>query len=90
MQQAVRRDDACCRVALFSLEEYESAKAAFEKGQFIDPNNSSLKTWIRKCAAELDGKIECQNLPMSASFHAAYLSSPTLRLTHTHIPICYL
>ena len=44
-----------CRVALFHLEEYETAKAAFETGQALDPNNSSFKTWIRKCAAEIDG-----------------------------------
>lgn len=41
-------------VALFHLEEYESAKAAFEKAQTLDPKNSSVKTWIRKCTAELD------------------------------------
>lgn len=44
-----------CRVALFHLEEYETAKAAFEAGQALDPNNSSFKTWIRKCAAEIEG-----------------------------------
>ena len=44
-----------CRVALFHLEEYESAKAAFERGQALDPKNSTFKTWIRKCAAEIDG-----------------------------------
>lgn len=41
-------------VALFHLEEYETAKAAFEAGQALDPNNSSFKTWIRKCAAEIE------------------------------------
>lgn len=41
-------------VALFHLEEYETAKEAFEAGLALDPKNSSFKTWIRKCAAEID------------------------------------
>ena len=45
-----------CRVALFHLEEYETAKEAFEAGLALDPKNSSFKTWIRKCAAEIDGR----------------------------------
>ncbi|DBA95298.1 hypothetical protein WJX82_009900 [Trebouxia sp. C0006] len=45
-------------VALFNLEEYESAKSAFEAGQALDPRNSTFKTWVRKCAAEMDDEVE--------------------------------
>lgn len=45
-------------VALFNLEEYESAKSAFETGQALDAKNSTFKTWIRKCAAEMDDEVE--------------------------------
>lgn len=58
---------AFCRVALFNLEEYESAKAAFEAGQALDTKNSTFKTWIRKCAAELDGAHSL--LPAQAPSH---------------------
>ena len=40
-------------MALFAEEEYESAKAAFEKGQSLDANNTQWRTWIRKCDTEL-------------------------------------
>ena len=43
-------------MALFSLEEYETAKIAFEKGLQYDNNNSQLKTWLRKCDAELEAE----------------------------------
>jgi suppressor of G2 allele of SKP1 len=41
-------------MAAFALEEFESAKASFEKGLEFDPVNSILKTWSRKCDAELE------------------------------------
>jgi suppressor of G2 allele of SKP1 len=44
------------RIASFELEEYETAKMAFEKGQQIDPENSAFKTWIRKCNAEMEAE----------------------------------
>ena len=47
---------------MFNLEEYESAKAAFEAGQALDSKNSSFKTWIRKCNAELDGESHTHSL----------------------------
>jgi len=43
-------------IALFSLEEFEAAKAAFEKGFQLDSSNSQFKTWIRKCSAEIDSE----------------------------------
>lgn len=45
-------------MAAFALEEFESAKASFEKGLEYDASNSTLKTWSRKCDAELEeGKL---------------------------------
>eukprot|EP01105_Mastigella_eilhardi_P005500 TRINITY_DN17199_c0_g1_i1.p2 TRINITY_DN17199_c0_g1~~TRINITY_DN17199_c0_g1_i1.p2 ORF type:complete len:402 (+),score=132.41 TRINITY_DN17199_c0_g1_i1:87-1208(+) len=43
-------------VAAFNLDEFETALAAFLKAQQLRPDdaNPSLKTWIRKCQAELD------------------------------------
>ena len=61
---------AFCRVALFNLEEYESAKSAFEAGQALDAKNSTFKTWIRKCAAEMDGAHSL--LPTQASAHNGF------------------
>lgn len=42
------------RIALFSLDEFEAAQAAFEDVQRLDPGNAPCKKWIRKCQAELD------------------------------------
>ena len=55
VSKTICQPGAFCRVALFNLEEYESAKSAFETGQALDAKNSTFKTWIRKCAAEMDG-----------------------------------
>jgi len=41
-------------MAQFALDEFESAKAAFVKGQELDASNATFKTWIRKCNAELE------------------------------------
>mmetsp|Transcript_2387 Transcript_2387/g.5677 ORF Transcript_2387/g.5677 Transcript_2387/m.5677 type:complete len:356 (-) Transcript_2387:136-1203(-) len=41
-------------MACFHLEEFATAKAAFEAGQKLDSGNATYKTWLRKCAAELD------------------------------------
>ncbi len=46
-------------MAAFALEEFESAKASFDKGLEYEPTNSTLKTWSRKCDAELEeGKFD--------------------------------
>jgi len=45
-------------IALFHLEEFESSKNAFEKGQSIE-SLDTFKTWIRKCNAEI--QTENQN-----------------------------
>lgn len=44
-------------VACFNMEEYATAKIAFEKGRMIDPSNNQFKTWIRKCNAELEDEM---------------------------------
>jgi suppressor of G2 allele of SKP1 len=43
-------------IACFELEEYETALAAFEKGASLDKTDSSFKTWIRKCQAEIESE----------------------------------
>jgi hypothetical protein len=59
----------------FAMEEYETAKAAFEKGQQLDHENATFKTWIRKCMAEME--IEGNtNKP----------SNPPENVTHTTVP----
>eukprot|EP00029_Vermamoeba_vermiformis_P010546 TRINITY_DN555_c0_g1_i1.p1 TRINITY_DN555_c0_g1~~TRINITY_DN555_c0_g1_i1.p1 ORF type:complete len:135 (+),score=27.01 TRINITY_DN555_c0_g1_i1:42-446(+) len=45
-------------MAAFALEEFESAKASFDKGLEYEPTNSTLKTWSRKCDAELEEERE--------------------------------
>jgi len=42
-------------IACFSLDEYETAKIAFEKGLALaqEKEKSSFKMWIRKCDAEI-------------------------------------
>ncbi|KAK9820252.1 hypothetical protein WJX72_008100 [[Myrmecia] bisecta] len=44
-------------VACFHLDEFESAKSAFEAGLALEPSSTQLKTWIRKCVAELDDEM---------------------------------
>ncbi|KAL3697591.1 hypothetical protein R1sor_011667 [Riccia sorocarpa] len=47
-QAHFRKGEAC-----FHLEEYSTAKDAFEAGLKVDPNNSKFQTWISKCDAKL-------------------------------------
>ena len=42
------------RIALFNLDEYESAKEAFEAAHSLDKRRET-EIWIRKCNAELEG-----------------------------------
>lgn len=74
----------CSRMALFKLEEYESAKAAFEKAQSLDSKNSSIKTWIRKCIAELDGELR-----HSYCLHCCLLSSCLCPKHFSFMHCCY-
>eukprot|EP00003_Mantamonas_plastica_P012679 TRINITY_DN2263_c0_g3_i13.p1 TRINITY_DN2263_c0_g3~~TRINITY_DN2263_c0_g3_i13.p1 ORF type:complete len:310 (+),score=134.02 TRINITY_DN2263_c0_g3_i13:1141-2070(+) len=47
-----KRVDGGVRMALFHMEEYESAQSALNQGQAIQ-DDKKFKTWLRKCAAEL-------------------------------------
>jgi len=73
-------------MALFSLEEYEAAKQAFEKGQTLDSSKSDFKTWIRKCEAELhvDGKATTVQVPKEAAPQPMVIT-PTSPPTQTPI-----
>lgn len=43
-------------MACFALDEFESAEAAFKKGQELDPNDPTFNTWLRKCKAEMESE----------------------------------
>eukprot|EP00244_Chara_vulgaris_P004255 TRINITY_DN1834_c0_g1_i3.p1 TRINITY_DN1834_c0_g1~~TRINITY_DN1834_c0_g1_i3.p1 ORF type:complete len:363 (+),score=69.02 TRINITY_DN1834_c0_g1_i3:226-1314(+) len=43
-------------IACFNLEEYETAKEAFEAGNEIEPSDEYRK-WIRKCEAEIEDEL---------------------------------
>ncbi|KIY94503.1 putative Protein SUGT1 like protein, partial [Monoraphidium neglectum] len=45
-------------IALFHLDEFETALEAFEKGKELRPTLAAFDTWIRKCRAEIDGEVE--------------------------------
>lgn len=56
-------------VACFSMEEYTTAKTAFEKGRELDEKNAQFKTWIRKCNAEIDEEMASEvAAPAAAAF----------------------
>lgn len=64
-------------MACFSLEEFQTAKATFEEGLKLDPNNSQYKTWIRKCDVELAGDASFRGL--DCSFPAFLIAADALR-----------
>ncbi len=43
-----------CSTACFNLDEFETAKDAFERGFALEPSNKSFQTWIRKCNVEIE------------------------------------
>lgn len=47
----LRKGTAC-----FALDEFEAAREAFQAGLAVEPANSTFKTWLRKCEAELAGE----------------------------------
>jgi HSP20 family molecular chaperone IbpA len=69
-------------VACFSMEEYTTAKTAFEKGRELDEKNAQFKTWIRKCNAEIDEEMASEaaapaaTAPMPAAAAAAAYQPP--------------
>lgn len=50
-------------IALFNLDEYESAKASFDEASRLDPSHNQAKTWTRKCLAELGLEGDDQGKP---------------------------
>lgn len=73
-------------MACFSLDEFETAKAAFEKGiQVAEEKGTSTKTfqtWVRKCAAEIedDDDDDDDDLEEKTSVVAApVVRAPTFR-----------
>jgi len=61
-------------MAAFELQEFETAKAAFEQGQILEPGNSSWRTWLRKCEAEIG--IENPPTEKSTSINTQKLPTP--------------
>jgi hypothetical protein len=43
-------------VASFNLEEYETAKQAFDAAAALEPQNKSYLSWLAKCKAALDSE----------------------------------
>lgn len=83
-------------MACFELEEYESAKSSFEKGQQLDASNSQFRTWIRKCDAELDNESGATSMvvdkqpstpvPTSTSSTSTPASTPSTSTSPTPTP----
>ena len=69
-QSYFRKGTAC-----FELEEYESAKKAFEKGMtFKQAEGKDVSTYarfIRKCDAEIVENVEIPDIPFAASASAS-------------------
>lgn len=75
LQQPTATAKACCleqrmlivslirdhlrRVASFNLEEYETAKQAFDAAAALEPQNMSYQSWTAKCKAALDSELLC-------------------------------
>ena len=78
------------RVGLFSLEEYESAKASFEAAHALEARRETA-TWIRKCDAELQGAPAAVSscLP-SGPRDCAPLSSTCCRSSPSALAHCLL
>lgn len=53
------------RVASFNLEEYETAKEAFDAAAGLEPTNKTYHTWMAKCKAELDGEAGHPSVTMA-------------------------
>jgi hypothetical protein len=69
-------------MALFSLEEYESAADAFRLGAQHDASEASFKTWLRKCAAELEEESKQPAAPAAAPAAAQPAVAPAERVRH--------
>jgi suppressor of G2 allele of SKP1 len=67
----IRKGTAC-----FSMNEFESALASFQKALALDPQNAQVKTWIRKCDAELELDGEAEAMSVSSAAPAAVAQVP--------------
>jgi len=63
-------------VACFNMEEFVTAKAAFEQGKQLDSANGQFKTWIRKCNAEIEDEMACEEGGAGAPPPAAAPAAP--------------
>ena len=52
-------------MAHFDLEQFEQAKSAFEQASKLKPDDSKVKTWLRKSKAELDASSSSSNVSSS-------------------------
>jgi hypothetical protein len=59
-------------MALFKLEEYESALECFSNF----PENKDSKTWSRKCKAEIEQEVVVAGAPSSVATPAPLVASP--------------
>ena len=57
MQTVIVIRNSVRRVASFNLEEYETAKEAFDAAAVLEPSNTSYQSWTAKCKAALDSEI---------------------------------
>lgn len=85
-------------MACFALDEFETAKNAFEKGYELDPSNPSFKIWIRKCNAELEieeeeedqkkeiSSTKVEQIPTNQSSSQTIQPSPSSTLPNTFPP----
>jgi len=73
-------------MACFALDEFEAAREAFRAGLALEPNNTTLRTWLRKCEAELAGEegleAEASGAPVPALAQTES-STPTTSATPT-------
>jgi len=66
-------------VACFNMEEYTTAKTAFEKGRELDEKNTQFKTWIRKCNAEIDEEMASEvSAPVPAAVVPPVAAAPAV------------
>jgi len=65
-------------MAAFELEEFETAKTAFEHGQKLAPSNTQFKTWLRKCDAEIQSE---SGVPTATTVSSAALPNKSHHVT---------
>jgi hypothetical protein len=90
-------------IACFNMEEYATAKTAFEKGRELDDKNAQFKTWIRKCNAEIEDEMASEMAapaaatpaPAAAAVFQAPPPKPVQRFRHdfiqtpTHVTVTF-